>query len=240
KINVLLLIFLLSVALVSFAENAHASLGLDFSASAPYENGGPATFGANNGYTVVGWIFRPNVDLYLTRLGIFDGDVDRMHQELHQIGIWAANSPAAPLASVSISEYTNNPKQSPLGSMFHFADVGNILLHAGQTYYVGATLYSGPATGSNNTTDFDTFAAFDRSGRYSTTYNINSYIQYLGNAYGISTSSNQLVFPGLSTTLSDFTVGANIDVTPVPVPAAFYLFGSGFAALAGLRRKLDI
>ena len=38
--------------------------------------------------------------------------------------------------------------------------------------------------------------------------------------------------------LTIFVAGDNDNVAPVPVPAAFWLFGSGLIGLIGLRRRL--
>jgi hypothetical protein len=42
-----------------------------------------------------------------------------------------------------------------------------------------------------------------------------------------------------TTTLAgyDYIIGANIDVTPTPIPAAAWLLGSGLLGLIGIRRR---
>lgn len=55
--KILLFVTLFVVTMIVAIGSANASLGLDFSASAPYENGGPGTFDVNysgTGYTVAG------------------------------------------------------------------------------------------------------------------------------------------------------------------------------------------
>ncbi len=215
--------------------SAHATLGLDFSAAAPYENGGPVTLTGDvnaTGYTTVGWSFKANTDLYLTRLGVYDADKDRIHSEQHQVGIWSAGSL---LASVAIDESVNNvPVSSAPGmAQFHYGNLANsILLHAGQTYYVGATLYSGSVTSVGNSTDFDMFASINDE----VPVTINQNITYLANAYSIS-ANKELMLPGTTYDAAIYTAGANIDVTPTPIPAAAWLLGSGLLGLVGIRRK---
>jgi len=228
----------LTATLAFSAGSAHATLGLDFSAAAPYENGGPTTLSGgtvNSGYTTVGWSFRANTDLYLTRLGVYDADKDRIHSEQHQVGIWSAGTL---LASVAIDESKNNvPVASGPGmAQFHYGNLANsILLHANQTYYVGATLYSGAVTTAGilpNSTDFDVFASINKE----VPVTINQNITYLANAYSIS-ANNALTLPGTIYDGALYTAGANIDVTPTPIPAAAWLLGSGLLGLVGIRRK---
>ena len=224
-----LTVALLALALVAWAAAAHATLGIDLTPSAPYENGGPTTFGVSTGYTVVGWSFTPKTDLYLTRLGVWDADKDKIHSELHYVGIWAAGNPSSPLASVSINEQTRNvPETSPNGAYFHFGNLtAPLRLSAGATYAVGATLYAGLA---NSTPDFDAFASI----KGDSPVFLNPNITYLGNAYAIN-GTNGLVFPGSTYTESEYTIGSNIDVTPVPIPGAVLLLGSGLAGIVGMR-----
>ena len=223
---------------------AHASLGLDFSADAPYENGGPASLTGGtttSGFSTVGWLFKANSDLYLTRLGVYDADKDRIHAEQHQVGIWSSGNL---LASVSIDEARGNtPAASAPGmALFHYGALNNsLLLHAGQTYYVGATLYSGAVSNPGtipNSTDFDMFASIAKGDVLNVPVSINQNITYLGNAYGVS-ATNVLTLPGTTYSAADYTVGANIDVTPTPIPAAAWLLGSGLIGLLGIRKRSE-
>ena len=120
--------------------------------------------------------------------------------------------------------------------MFHFETLTTPLrLIAGITYYVGATLYAGnvPTPGQVPVSgDFDSFASIKNE----VPVTINTYINYLGNAHSTS-SSNALVLPNLTYSEATYTVGANIDVTPTPIPAAAWLLGSGLLGLIGIRRK---
>jgi len=237
-LKVLLLTGICTATLATGAKAAHAAPGLDFSASAPYENGSPSALTGDpnaTGFTTVGWSFIANTDLYLTRLGVYDADRDRIHSEQHQVGIWSAGSL---LASVSIDEARNNvPVASAPGmAQFHYGSLNDsLLLHAGQTYYVGATLYSGAVTTAGslpNSTDFDMFASIVDE----TPVAVNQNITYLATAYATS-STNQLTLPGMTYAEARYTVGANIDVTPTPIPATAWLLGSGLLGMVGIRRR---
>jgi hypothetical protein len=238
-VSVICLVLLCAAIIVQSPHAAHAVLAIDFTsdvaASGLVENGGAGTFGSAAGFTTVGWSFTPTTDLYLTRLGLYDADRDRRHSEAHQVAIWSAGNTTSPLASVTIEETPANhlPETSPNGALFHFQNLGTpLILTAGQTYYVGATLYAGLINGTS-TTDFDSFASFSQ-GESPIFFN---YINYLGNAYGIS-ATNSLAFPASTLSSVDYTIGANIDVTPVPLPAAAWLFGPGLVGLVGARMRL--
>jgi hypothetical protein len=103
-----------------------------------------------------------------------------------------------------------------------------LLLKAGETYHVGATLYGGPTAG------FDMFASLNAG---DLPVLVNSNITYLKGVHGNTNTAGQLVFPGIVDTYATYTVGANIDVTPTPIPAAAWLLGSGLLGLVGIRRR---
>ncbi|MEW6429689.1 MAG: VPLPA-CTERM sorting domain-containing protein, partial [Thermodesulfobacteriota bacterium] len=187
----------------------------------------------------VGWRFMPTVDVQLTRLGVFDADRDRLHGEQHLVGIWEEGGATDPLRSVTLDEAVSNiPETSPQGALFHFGDVDPLLLKKDRVYRVGATLYAGLVTAGSGAgaVDFDLFAAMDDAAGNPPVY-IDPSIIYLGAAYAITGPTNQLAFPSLTDAPFDYTLGANIDLSPVPVPAAGLLLASGLAGLAGIRRR---
>jgi hypothetical protein len=66
---------------------------------------------------------------------------------------------------------------------------------------------------------------------------VNPLITYNGSFY---TTSDTLAFPTLADgtlTVADGTFGPNMDVTPTPIPAAFWLLGSGLGMIGVIRRK---
>jgi hypothetical protein len=199
-------------------------------------NGGPGTFGGASGYSIVGWTFRPTTDLVLNRLGLFDSDRDRQHSEQHQVGIWDAATQTLK-ASVIINETPgtlHTPEISPNGALFHWQALTQpIVLQAGNVYTIGATLYAGSVSGGSSSSDFDAFAAFN-SGESPVFFD--SHIEYLANAYAIN-GVNGLVFPASTWSAVDYTVGANMDVAPVPLPGAVWLLGSGLAGLLAARKR---
>jgi hypothetical protein len=228
----------LSCSLLAGANTAHAALGIDFSGYGGFlTNGGPTSLTGNpsaTGFSIVGWAFKPTIDLYVTRLGVFDADKDRLHSEAHLVGIWNASSPLSPLTSVTINEVANNtPDTTPMGAKFHFETApGQVLLKAGQTYVVGATMYAGTVSTPGSTSDFDHFASFNNG---DTTVSVNPYLTYLGSAYAIN-GTNSLAMP-TTAYITDYTIGANLEFTPTPVPAAAWLLGSGLLGLVGIRRR---
>jgi hypothetical protein len=172
---------------------------------------------------VVGWSFTANRDLYVTALGVYDHESDRRHEAPHEIGLW--DSSGNLLRSATIFEAPNSAYISPVvGGKYHFENVSRYTLLAGQTYVIGATVGS------------DFYASF-LNAQEAANHNLqfNSHISYLGGVY--RDTSNQLLFP--QSEPSDYigNFGANIDVTPTPVPAAAWLLGSGLLGLAGIRRK---
>jgi hypothetical protein len=221
---------LLTASLSCGAGSAFAAYGIDFPVvpTTFQENGGTVTTAADP-YSVIGWSFRANRDLYLNRLGVYDSDIERRHSEVHHVGIWNAADTTVPLASVTINESTGFTPESLSGAYFHFENLAApLLLKAGQTYHVGATLYGGSTAG------FDMFASLNAG---DLPVLVNSNITYLNGVNGITNSVGQLVFPGTIDTFATYTVGANIDVTPTPIPAAAWLLGSGLLGLIGIRRK---
>lgn len=225
---------MVAATIMSHQGIAEAALAVDFSQTAPYENGGALGDGAAP-YTVVGWSFSPTTDLYLTRMGLWDGDVEKRHSESHYVGIW--DSSRNLLSSVTILEpagASHDMVVGQYGAQFHMENLSApLILSKDATYYVASTTF---AQAKGSYLDFDTVASFTTVDAPLYQLAINGNIRFLHNAYGTS-SVNQLVFPGQIDTVSDYLVGANIDVTPTPVPAAAWLLGSGLLGLVGIRRK---
>jgi hypothetical protein len=226
---------LLATGIAAMPGGADAALGVDFSKNIPYENGGVLGT-SSEPYTIVGWSFTPTRDLYLNGLALWDQDVEKRHSESHQIGLWDASQNL--LASVTVSEpagSSHNVISGSYGAQYHVASLNApLLLTKGTVYYVGATLFA-QAIGTN--LDFDAMGSFDAGQASLYNFTVNSDIAFLSNAYGTS-SSNQLLFPDHTDSLSTYLFGANIDVVPTPVPAAAWLLGSGLLGMIGLKRRM--
>jgi hypothetical protein len=81
----------------------------------------------------------------------------------------------------------------------------------------------------------DPFAVFDAPSAAAHNLQFNQYLTYGGAVY----SDNLLAMPGPDTLSAFGNFGANLDVTPTPIPAAAWLLGSGLMGLAGIRRRKD-
>jgi hypothetical protein len=229
--------FICATGIVHLPQEAEAVLALDFSQDILHENGG-ALGTQDERYPVVGWSFMPTQDLYLNSLGLWDQDVEKRHSESHLVGIWDANRNL--LASVSIAEPVGSSPGMVTGSygaQYHFESLtAPLLLKKDTVYYVAATLFAGtPSRGG----EFDDFASVTAAEAPSYQFTVDGNIAFLSNAYGRTNNiNNMLVFPDQVDGVSTYLVGANIDVTPVPLPAAAWLFGPGLVALVGARRRL--
>jgi hypothetical protein len=230
----LLLGAMFAATLAIGTNSAQAAYGIDFPVvpTTLQENGAAATTTALP-YSVIGWSFKANRDLYLNRLGVYDADIDRRHAENHYVGIWNATNTTTALASVTIAESANYAPESIQGAFFHYKNLAApLLLKAGETYHVGATLFSGTTTTAGT---YDMFASINPEDKHPVT--VNPDITYLSGVYGLTAAAGQLVFPGTVDTFATYTIGANIDVTPTPIPAAAWLLGSGLLGLIGIRRR---
>jgi hypothetical protein len=208
-------VFLLTAALLfTGPDRAMAALGVDFNKpTADYLVDAPDT-------AIVGWYFTAGRDLYVTHLGIYDHDIDRRHEEPHQIGLWSVSGTL--LRQAAIAEPAGGQHDLYDGK-YHFAGITPYRLEAGKTYVVGTTI--GP----------DWFAWFGNAAAaaaHNLTFNPD--IAYL---YGAYIESSVFVAPELDTVEGIGNFGANLMVTPVPIPAAFWLLGSGLVGLSGLRRR---
>jgi hypothetical protein len=223
---------LLATTLLAGAHSADAAIGISFDAhSDEYQDPN-----ANND-NIVGWSFTANRDLYTTKLAVYDTDRDVNHEPSHFIGLW--DSTGKLLQSATVQE--SGPR--PTGFSYHWADIAKTQLNAGQTYIVGAIM------GKDYYTSYVPESLGYGYGPPTAFGNlqVNADITYRADAFYDLTSAdttNQLTFGTASignglndpnTIIGGF--GANIDVTPTPIPAAAWLLGSGLLGLVGIRRK---
>jgi hypothetical protein len=222
---------LLAASLLGGVNAAQAAIAISFDMKSDEYQDPNAT---NN--NIVGWSFTANRDLYATRLAVYDTDRDITPESSHFIGLW--NSTGSLLASTTIFESSNTRQ-----GVYHWATIAQTTLKQGQTYYVGAVMGKDYYTayvpeslgfGYGAPTAFGNLQV--NSG---ITFNADAFY-YLGNGE----SANQITFGsasrttglnGAETVIGGF--GANIDVTPTPIPAAAWLLGSGLLGLIGLRRR---
>lgn len=179
----------------------------------------PST-GAVTGTTnlTLGWDFVALTDMSVTHLGILDtggmlGLGDGL-AESHQVGLWS--STGSLLASVIIPAGVGADE---VGG-FRFASIAPVSLFAGTSYVVGAHyLTSADGLGDDGINGWE--FTFDPS---------------------ISSVDRRVNFtPGFGYPADVFSavpaIGPNFMFTPVPVPAAVWLFGSGVLGLIGIARR---
>ena len=203
---------LVTASLAAGAGSAQAALGVDFTAP-------DSTHLASGTNGIVGWSFTATQDLYVTSLGVYDHDADRNIEGAHAVGLWKADGTL--ITSVSVTEPGVAHSQLLVNGKYHMVNA-SASLQAGQTYVVAATVGIS-----------DAFAFFDSASAASYNLQFNPNLSY-GNAVF---STNTIGMPGIDTLSPYGNFGANIDVTPTPIPAAAWLLGSGLLGLVRIRRK---
>jgi hypothetical protein len=202
---------------VCYAGVALASPAVDFTGT---------TVDSNNDNFSLGWSFTANQNLYVNSLGVYAAPDfttgerkfqtvlvnDVITEATHAVGIFDSNKNLIASTSVSNTDSLNGFFR------YHALDT-RLTLTSGSTYYIaaamGADQYTWNTTGSS----------------------VNPLISYNGAFYA---SSNTLTFPAIADgtlTVAEGTFGPNMDVTPTPIPAAFWLLGSGLGMIGAVRRK---
>lgn len=168
-----------------------------------------------NNYAL-GWSFTANLDLVVDSLGVYAApdyvSGERTFTQSHEVGIFDAGGNLIAATTVNAAD--------PLTGLFRWHALDSaVTLTSGSTYYLLA------AMGADQYT-------WDPSG-----FSVSSNITFGQNFYAMS---DILVFatdtdgPG---TLGYF--GPNLNAAPVPLPAAFWLLGSGLAGIVALRKKIQ-
>jgi hypothetical protein len=160
----------------------------------------------------LGWKFSVNESVSIHALGVYDSGQDGLAGPA-QVGLWLASS-SAPLVQTTVAAGTD----AALDGYFRFAPVASTALTPGIDYIVGSYLSDGLATslfGGNGLVD-PRVTVIDA--RYSP----------FGSAAFMFPSETD---PG---TEGAAFLGGNFQLTPVPLPAAVWLFGSGLIGLGSL------
>ena len=161
----------------------------------------------------LGWRFTVTTPTTVDALGVYDSVQDGLAGPA-QVGLWLASG-GAPLAQTTVAAGTG----AALDGFFRFAPVTSTALTPGVDYIIGAYLDGDLATslfGDNGIVD-PRVTVIDV--RYSS----------IGSGFGFPDQTD----PG---TEGAAFLGANFQLTPVPLPAAAWLFGSGVASLGVLAR----
>jgi Domain of unknown function (DUF4082) len=162
----------------------------------------------------LGWRFSVNESVSIQALGVYDSGQDGLAGPA-QVGLWLASG-GAPLVQTTVAAGTD----AALDGYFRFAPVTETALTPGVEYIVGSHLDGDVATalfGGNGVVD-PRITVIDI--RYSS----------FGSGFG---------FPDITDPGTDggAFLGGNFQLTPVPLPAAAWLFGSGVAGIGALARR---
>ena len=166
------------------------------------------TIDDSSGNWCLGWKFTTNSPVTITKLGFYD-DLQNGLTQNHDVGIY--NAAGTLLVSTTVLP------TDPLTSWFRFHDIIPLTLPGSEDFYIqGVTEsenYTYNPTGFvvNPSISFDNFAWF-------------------------FPHASVLKFPNYSDLITIGDFGPNFDTTPVPLPPALLLFGSGLLGLGGWRR----
>jgi hypothetical protein len=217
--KMLLAAALFALTTVSGAGAAHAALAVDFAT--------PSDTFSNDATTslIVGWQFTAATTLDVQALGFYLPNAGTSST----VGLWDVTSQSL-IASATVS--SSDPVK---GNNFHFAAINPVSVIEGGNYIVAGT-----------TTNANLWTGFDKSNPAAVNFTglVFNKVSFVQDAFVDSTS---LIYPigsanqdpgfGLANATIIGGFGANLDVTPTPIPGAVYLLGSGLVGLAGLRRR---
>lgn len=160
----------------------------------------------------LGWKFSITAPTSIEALGVYDSGQDGLAGSA-QVGLWLATG-GDPIAQATVPSGT----AGTLDGHFRFTPIAPTLLIPGTEYIVGSYLSGELAT-----------ALFGGNGIVDPRVNVID-VRYSGNA--------AFSFPGLTDPGTDGAafLGGNFQLTPVPLPAAAWLFGSGVAGLIASAR----
>jgi hypothetical protein len=160
----------------------------------------------------LGWKFSVNTPTSIEALGVYDSGQDGLAGAA-QVGLWLASG-GGPLVQTTVAAGTD----ATLDGYFRFTAVTSTALTPGIEYIVGAHL------------DGDATSLFGGNGV------VDPRVSVIDARY--SSDGSGFAFPDQTDPGTDGSayLGANFQLTPVPLPAAVWLFGSGLVGLGLLAR----
>ena len=161
----------------------------------------------------LGWRFSVATPTSIETLGVYDSNQDGLAGPA-QVGLWLASG-GAPLVQTTVAAGTS----AALDGYFRFTPVTSTPLTPGVEYLVGSHLDGGDAT-----------SFFDGNGIVDPRVTvIDARYSSFGSGFGFPDQTD----PG---TDGAAYLGGNFQLTPVPLPAAAWLFGSALVGLGSLTR----
>lgn len=205
--------------------------------------GNPAAFAAAVSFTaadvtgnyssdhnrVVGWEFTTNSAIIVTELGFYDANADGL-VESHDVGLYTIGG------TLLVSGTVLSGTAGTLDGMFRYVDVADTPLAANGTFVIGALIL-----GTSSSHQGDLWTWYDEVVGVNV---INPTIDPTISMYGPGgtrfncCSDTTLTFPATRGDMRTAFLGPNFQLTPVPVPATAWLFGSGVVGLLGFRRRI--
>jgi hypothetical protein len=199
---------LLSVGLLAVAFEASSRADVVFSFS-----GGTGQTGQNYTY---GFQFTPVVEVEVDSLGFIDQGQDGLSAG-HQVGIWTAGGSLLASATVTTADST---LEGPVveGAQFRFTSIAPLVLYAGTTYVLGASIEGANDlwyAGGTNISNSPSLVTVSSTGVYTLT-NFAFPNQTIGNTYA----------------------AGNFTASAVPEPSSIAMIAVGMGGLAlSLRRR---
>lgn len=180
----------------------------------------------DSGTRMIGWRFSVTEDIGVSAIGWFDWNGNGLARS-HEVGIWNTTG-ASLLASVVIPNGTT----AILDNGFRYTTLNTPLtLQTGATYII-AGLDIG-ASGDPHVWDANIGFGNPHVNGFASDPRITLTV---GNAIGSVATS--FAYPtGVIGDARRVLMGPNFTFTPVPIPAAVWLFGSAFAGLIGFSRR---
>ncbi|MCP9465721.1 MAG: VPLPA-CTERM sorting domain-containing protein [Nitrospira sp.] len=162
----------------------------------------------------LGWKFAVHEPVFAHSLGVYDSGQDGLADSA-QVGLWLATG-GEPLVTAIIPAGTD----AALDGFFRFVSVSPVVLTPGIEYVLGSSSPGELATsffGGNGVVDHRVTVI---EARYSS--------EWTGFAFPELTDS---------TSAGGALLGANLQITPVPLPAGLWLFGGGLTGLTAWARR---